>query len=49
MTLKQLSSVGVKKDEFEMFWHILTTYSQQEPQDKITFRCCKPMTTPPRI
>ena len=29
-TPKQLSSVGVKKDEFETFWHILTTYCQQD-------------------
>ena len=27
---KQLSSVGVKKDEFETFWHVLTTYCQQD-------------------
>ena len=27
---KQLPSVGVKKDEFETFWHILTTYCQQD-------------------
>ena len=29
-TPKQLSSVGVKKDEFETFWHILMTYCQQD-------------------
>ena len=29
-TPKQLSSVGVKKDEFETFWHILITYCQQD-------------------
>ena len=29
-TPKQLSSVGVKKDEFETFWHILLTYCQQD-------------------
>ena len=29
-TPKQLSSVGVKKDEFETFWHILVTYCQQD-------------------
>ena len=29
-TPKQLSSVGVKKDEFETFWHILTTCCQQD-------------------
>ena len=27
---KQLNSVGVKKDEFETFWHILLTYCQQD-------------------
>ena len=29
-TPKQLSSVGVRKDEFETFWHILLTYCQQD-------------------
>ena len=29
-TPKQLSSVGVRKDEFETFWHILITYCQQD-------------------
>ena len=29
-TPKQLSSVGVKKDEFETFWHVLVTYCQQD-------------------
>ena len=29
-TPKQLNSVGVKKDEFETFWHILLTYCQQD-------------------
>ena len=29
-TPKQLSSVGVKRDEFEAFWHILLTYCQQD-------------------
>ena len=29
-TPKQLNSVGVKKDEFETFWHILVTYCQQD-------------------
>ena len=29
-TPKQLSSVGVKKDEFETFWHVLITYCQQD-------------------
>ena len=29
-TPKQLSSVGVKKDDFETFWHILITYCQQD-------------------
>ena len=29
-TPKQLSSVGVKKDEFETFWHILVTYCQKD-------------------
>jgi len=29
-TPKQLSSVGVKRDEFETFWHILVTYCQQD-------------------
>ena len=29
-TPKQLNSVGVKKDEFETFWHILITYCQQD-------------------
>ena len=29
-TPKQLQSVGVKKDEFETFWHILVTYCQQD-------------------
>ena len=29
-TPKQLSCVGVKKDEFETFWHILVTYCQQD-------------------
>ena len=31
-TPKQLSSVGVKKDEFETFWHILVTYCQQDSE-----------------
>ena len=31
-TPKQLSSVGVKKDEFETFWHILITYCQQDSE-----------------
>ena len=31
-TPKQLSSVGVKKDEFETFWHILLTYCQQDSE-----------------
>ena len=31
-TPKQLSSVGVKKDEFETFWHILVTYCQQDTE-----------------
>ena len=31
-TPKQLSSVGVKKDEFETFWHILITYCQQDTE-----------------
>ena len=35
-TPKQLSSVGVKKDEFETFWHILLTYCQQD-SDYIDF------------
>ena len=29
-TPKQLSSVNVKRDEFETFWHILMTYCQQD-------------------
>ena len=29
-TPKQLSSVNVKRDEFESFWHILMTYCQQD-------------------
>ena len=29
-TPKQLGSVGVKRDEFEAFWHILLTYCQQD-------------------
>ena len=29
-TPKQLSSVGVRKDEFKTFWHILITYCQQD-------------------
>ena len=29
-TPKQLSSVNVKRDEFETFWHILITYCQQD-------------------
>ena len=29
-TPKQLNSVGVRRDEFETFWHILTTYCQQD-------------------
>ena len=31
-TPKQLSSVGVKKDEFETFWHILVTCCQQDSE-----------------
>ena len=31
-TPKQLSSVGIKKDEFETFWHILVTYCQQDTE-----------------
>ena len=31
-TPKQLSSVGIKKDEFETFWHILVTYCQQDSE-----------------
>ena len=29
-TPKQFSSVGVKKDEFETFWHVLITYCSQD-------------------
>ena len=35
-TPMRLSSVGVKKDEFETFWHILTTYCQQD-EDYLKF------------